>query len=877
MKSSLTSVRFLLLRIFLLVGLSLLTFYVFYRVTFINFSPGLVVFSLILFIAELHTIFHLYGMFYSLWPRPYPKFDRPYINRKMRFNIFICVCGEPVEIVRETVRAAQRAADRYIEVVNPLHPPRVVVLNDGRVAKKDNWYEIEVMSEQEEADHIARTIPGGFKAGNLNNGFQAISTDDPFNTLDVVFDSDFAAKDEFLLEMVRPFEDKTVDFAQSPQRYKNEKTWVAKAAAAHQIFFFDYICAAKGWDNALFLCGTNFAVRRSAFDAIGGMDTKYITEDYATSLELHLNGFRGVFISKVLAEGVAPASLKQYFSQQQRWSKGSMDVSRAYLGRILFGPLTAKQKFHYLLSATYYLIGMRDLILMLAPLPYLFFGVSLVTANTWQYLIFIYAPLLVYNFILYLVLFRHPIKSLVLDISAFPVFVSAFLSSALKKDLSFIVTIKKYERENPFTVYKVQLLIAAILFAGLLFAFGHRASQGGSVLNYFWASFDVTVLALGFYLIVRENYNTAWIEKVLGKIASFAFLVVKSPVVTLPRVGYMLFLVVVAVFLATQTVPANSFGEDLVIKQNQTVAKQELLIPQDGIYFGYYLPQLNAHPVDPIPKSVANEKSSLLMYYQDWSPESKFDSAFLNRISGSGHVPVVTWEPWVSNRPEKTGYKPQDIVNGSQDKFIRNWAKEAAAYRKPFYLRFAHEMNGNWYQWGDQNGSTAYIAMWKYVHDIFEQEGANNVIWLWSPNNTDEFGSTDSILSYYPGDNYVDWVGFSGFNWGTSSRVSHWSSFKDIAYGAYEKLSTINKPIMVAETSSVSTGGNKQAWFDQTLMRDLPELPRIKAVILFDQNFNNSDFSLTSGQDFGVVIQNNIVNNGYYIKDPIYKTVTQTK
>ena len=845
-----SAVRLFLWKIILLTGVSLLTVYFFYRVTFINFSPWLAVFSLILFTAEMHTVFHLYGLFYSLWPRNYEKYEKLYKNRSLAFNIFICVCGEPTDIVRQTILGSKKAVEAYKKVVNPFSSPKIYVLNDGKVAKKDNWREIASLAKELGVRHIARRVPGGFKAGNINHALKKTASKNPVNTLDIVFDADFVAKKDFLLEIVKPFEDKKVSFAQSPQRYKNEQTWVAKAAAAHQIFFFEHICAAKGWDNALFLCGTNFAVRRSAFNKIGGMDTRFITEDYATSLNLHLGGYKGVFINKVLAEGIAPASLKQYFSQQQRWSKGSLDVSRAYLKQILFGPLTWQQKFHYLLSATYYLIGIRDFILMLAPLPYLLFGVSLVRANTWQYLLFVYAPLITYNFVLFLLLFRNPIKSLVLDIASFPVFVSAALSSLLKKDLSFIVTIKKYERENPFAVYKLQLLVAVILGLGLFYAFSHFHPHGGSLLNYFWAGFDVTILSFGFYLIVRENYNTALLEKAFFKLSNFVGNVTVAQI-SFPRASYALLGALAIAFFALQAPAIKTFA-GAVLSKDDSVVFQELLVPENGIYYGYYLPTLNSHPQNPIPENLHGEKTSLLMFYQDWAPGANFDSSYMSRISDTNHVPLVTWEPWDSVNNAVGGYSPKDIINGSQDSFIHAWAKNAAAWKKPFFLRFAHEMNGSWYPWGNRNSPDTYIAMWQHVHDIFVQEGATNALWVWSPNNTDELGGSASLLSYYPGDNYVDWVGFSGFNWGTAGNRSQWLSFKDIAWEAYEKLSTINKPIMVAETSSVAVGGDKEAWFNQTLLKDLPELPRIKAVVFFDQKSqgNSADFSLYAGADF---------------------------
>ena len=359
------------------------------------------------------------------------------------------------------------------------------------------------------AEHVARDVPGHFKAGNINNALQQTPTPDAHNTLDIIFDSDFAALPHFLLEITKPFVEKDgIDWVQSPQRYKNEETWVAKAAAAHQIFFFDHICPAKGHDNALFLCGTNFAIRRSALDAVGGMDPHYITEDYATSLNLHLQGRRGVFMPQVLALGAAPSSLKQYFTQQQRWSKGNFDVTGDYFKQLLFGPLTLKQKLHYLLSATYYLIGLRDLILMMAPLPYLFLGVSLIKPNNLWFLTLIYAPMMLGNFVLFLKMFRYPVKSLVLDVVSFPTYTAALFASIFKHSLGFVVTIKKYEREKPWAVYKPQIVIATALCLGLMWSFTHHKATGyGAAVNYFWAIFDAVFLWCGFYLIVVENLN----------------------------------------------------------------------------------------------------------------------------------------------------------------------------------------------------------------------------------------------------------------------------------------------------------------------------------------------------------------------------------
>lgn len=818
-------------------------------------------------------------MIYSLWPRKYTEYNSVNYDRDLIVNMYICVCGEPAEILRHTIESAQKTAKKYADLVLPRVAPRVIVLNDGYAAKKENWYEVQTLCKELGVYHVVREKSDGFKAGNINNGLKKFNSDDPHKTIDIVFDADFSAMPDFLKEITKPFKDETVDFVQTPQRYKNEVTWVAKAAAAHQIYFFDYICEAKAYDNALFLCGTNFAIRRSALNSVGGMDTRFITEDYATSLNLHMAGKKGVFIKKPLALGIAPSTLKAYFSQQQRWSKGTFDTSLVYLQKILFGSLTLRQKMHYLLSATYYLIGIRDFILMIAPLPYLFFGVSLIKANTLAFLTMIYGPMLIYNLILYLLLFREPVKSLVLDIISFPVFLTSFLSSILKKDLAFIVTIKKYEKENILNVYKAQLLVIALLGIGLFIStHAHIVNKTAAYINYFWASFDILFLSLGFYLILKENYTSRIDELAYSKLRlefmkRFSF---PTKYIMVPAFSVLLVMIVYQSPDIQTLIARDTLSNVIVTAQGKTII-EDVLVPSDGIYYGYYIPELNRHPLKPVLTIIPEEKPSLTMFYQDWGERQEFDTVFINNIRKQNVVPVITWEPWDIRRVKtqndllQPDYAPKRITAGYYDKYIRSFAREAAAYKKPFFLRFAHEMNGNWYPWGVQKNNTAkdYIAMWRHVHDIFVQEGATNTIWVWSPNNTDAYGSSDSLLSYYPGSKYVDWVAFSGFNWGTNTPVNRWMSFVDLAYPAYEKLVTLHKPIMVAETSSASYGGNKTEWFTQTLSNDIPlKMPSIKAIILFHDDSHGADFSLGKGMQTYQVLHENIVNNDYYISSP---------
>jgi beta-mannanase len=243
--------------------------------------------------------------------------------------------------------------------------------------------------------------------------------------------------------------------------------------------------------------------------------------------------------------------------------------------------------------------------------------------------------------------------------------------------------------------------------------------------------------------------------------------------------------------------------------------------------------------------SMVGAAPAIVMWYQDWA-HSGFDSTRMNSVAARGLMPMITWEPWDytlgANQP---AYTLAAINSGTYDAYIRQWAVTAKAWGNPFYLRFAHEMNGNWYPWGagiNSNTATQYIAVWQRVWKIFQQAGATNVRWVWCPNvagRGNKGGSANNSFSaYYPGDAYVSWIGLDGYNWGMTQP---WSTWQDLAtvfgasYGPVTRLTT--KPMMIAETASTEAGGSKANWITTGFGSTIPsKFPRIKAVIWFHEN-----------------------------------------
>ncbi|HEX6555930.1 MAG TPA: glycosyl hydrolase [Ktedonobacteraceae bacterium] len=232
---------------------------------------------------------------------------------------------------------------------------------------------------------------------------------------------------------------------------------------------------------------------------------------------------------------------------------------------------------------------------------------------------------------------------------------------------------------------------------------------------------------------------------------------------------------------------------------------------------------------------------AIIMWYQDWvhPGEKEFDPILMNAVVTRGAIPMVTWEPWNDRAGSfQPAYSLRAIIAGAHDTYIRQWAHDAHTWGRPFYLRFAHEMNGNWFPWSpgiNGNSLAEYVVAWRHVVNIFREEGATNVQWVWSPNVT--YPGITPFARLYPGDNYVDWVGLDGYN-GGPALSQPWQSFSQIFLPSYEMLVTMtNRPMMIAETASAEIGGNKAAWIKQSLLVDLPsEFPRIRAVIWFNEN-----------------------------------------
>jgi beta-mannanase len=132
------------------------------------------------------------------------------------------------------------------------------------------------------------------------------------------------------------------------------------------------------------------------------------------------------------------------------------------------------------------------------------------------------------------------------------------------------------------------------------------------------------------------------------------------------------------------------------------------------------------------------------------------------------------------------------------------------------------------------NAPADFVAAWRHVRGLFEREGARNVSWVWSINNTESAEAAAAVPALYPGDRYVDWVSTSGFNWGEAYSWSSWRDVDALFGDTYRTLERFGKPIMISEIATTGIGGDPEAWITQSLARLRSAYPRVHAVVWYD-------------------------------------------
>jgi len=202
---------------------------------------------------------------------------------------------------------------------------------------------------------------------------------------------------------------------------------------------------------------------------------------------------------------------------------------------------------------------------------------------------------------------------------------------------------------------------------------------------------------------------------------------------------------------------------------------------QAQCYIGAYIEQdpVVAGDITLFERLVGKKHGSYMRYLGYGEP---FPTDWVAKVHNHGALPHIAWEP------------NNGLDEVRDDVYLHRWAQAAAEAKKPILLRFASEMNGTWMPYS--GNPDEYIRKWRLVYTTIKSQ-APNVIMVWCPFATPR----RTIPLYYPGDDYVDWVGVNIYavlyHNGDISQPSERDPIDDLRY--VSSLYGERKPIAICE------------------------------------------------------------------------------
>lgn len=278
------------------------------------------------------------------------------------------------------------------------------------------------------------------------------------------------------------------------------------------------------------------------------------------------------------------------------------------------------------------------------------------------------------------------------------------------------------------------------------------------------------------------------------------------------------------------------------------------------------------------------EQSAILRYVtfsvKDKQGENFEDYQSTFNAAGENFYIELAW-----NVPHETIADLNAINNGSRDAYIQKNLSYLKGVKAKVLLRFCAEVN-NWNQ--DSSGSVAFAFKKAYVRIAkMARNLCPNVALVFSPNDIDN--RNVNFRDFYPGDQYVDWVGMSSYL-NISGAATNGVSGNDAFYcrGLYEnqmvKIKDIidtygsRKPIMISECGFAykSSDGRQNITHAVKKLKEFYSYvnmvyPQVKAVFYFNKDMEMS-YSLSGNSTLKAAYDQTIAAN-----EPMNQNVSYTK
>ncbi|HED3134208.1 TPA: UDP-forming cellulose synthase catalytic subunit [Klebsiella pneumoniae] len=366
--------------IMVVTSLLMSTRYMYFRLTqTLHFNSSIeAILGMGLFLAEVYIwVMLLLNYLQTVWPLKRGIVPLPDdMSKWPTVDIYIPSYNEPLEVVRDTVLAAQC-------IDYPKDKMKIYLLDDGKRS------EFAVFAADVGVGYITRNDNKHAKAGNLNHALTLTQGE-----LICVFDCDHVATRVFLQATVGGFlKDPMLALVQTPHYFYSPDPFERNLSVGRNIpnegmLFYGPIQQGNDNWNATFFCGSCAVIRREALAQIGGFAVETVTEDAHTSLRLHRRGYTSAYMRIPQAAGLATESLSAHIGQRIRWARGMVQIFR--LDNPLFGKgLKLVQRVCYANAMLHFLSGIPRLIFLTAPLAFLLLHAYIIYAPALMIALFV--------------------------------------------------------------------------------------------------------------------------------------------------------------------------------------------------------------------------------------------------------------------------------------------------------------------------------------------------------------------------------------------------------------------------------------------------------------------------------------------------------
>jgi len=700
--------------------------------------------------------------------------------------------------------------------------------------------------------HVTRDNRINAKAGNINNALHKYATGD----ICVVLDPDHIPEPNFLDPILPHFNDPEIGFVQIVQSYYNIKeTLVARGAAEQTFQFYGPMMMTLNSYGAVNAIGANCVFRRKALDSIGG-HAPGLCEDMHTAMLLYAKNWKAVYLPEVLAKGLAPSNLTNFFKQQLKWSRGTFDLLVHVYPKI-FNRLSGRQKIHYGILPLHYLGGLISLINFLIPILSLFLATTPWRGNIIDFALVLIpvaaSSLLIRTFIQKWVIEKkergfHIIGGL-LHINTWWIYIVGLVYTLINKNVPYLPTPKENEWNTNYKIILPNAVVAVISIGAIIYGLQRDLTPFSIVMAGF-AFFNALIMGFGIYLankvtnqnrIIRNNLafskiSTLWnFKRIFYKVANSTFN-------TTRKFSLPLLLVLLISSMNFKNMNDLARWDNVHSRHSEKLSGKYL-----GIFHPYQETGLSDIAEVHYIENQQNVNFNLISLYLAWNRQSleSFPYDLMADIFAKNAVPMITWEPWTAglatpeDDPEiaegKKSFK--HIADGHFDDYIIEFIQILKSYDQPIFLRYAHEFDNPQYPWSAVGNNTPeeFIAAWKHIHALIKAEGAHKIIMVWNP------WKAHNMAAYYPGDEYVDWVGFTVLNYDALNSAGSVVPFREIYEPFRDELfSFTRKPVMLAEFGSLNIEGRQEEWLKDAVTTIDAEFDEISAIVMFNSAFDKN-------------------------------------